>query len=152
MNINMVSDKNIQHNRQLLLWLIELLIPLTRVILLFRCSLHDLKKAFDTVDHPTLLRKLHAYGIRGSAFNWLKSYLSERSQYVVYDSKRSETKTVKCGVPQGSILGPLLFLIYMNDICNASQLLFSIMYAHDTSVQLSGNYLIHLVRSLNAEL
>ena len=60
----------------------------------------DLKKAFDMVDHPTLLNKLYAYGIRGNAFNWLKSYLSEISQYVVNDSKRSETQTVECGVPQ----------------------------------------------------
>ena len=112
----------------------------------------DLKKAFDTVDHPTLLNKLYAYGIRGNAFNWFKSYLSERSQYVVYDSKQSKTQTVQCGVPQGSILGPLLFIIYMNDICNASELLFSILYADDTSVQISGNDITDLVSSMNAEL
>ena len=112
----------------------------------------DLKKAFDTVDHPTLLNKLNVYGIRGNVFNWLKSYFSERAQHVVYDSKRSETQTVKCGVPQGSILGPLLFIIYMNDICNASELLFSILYADDTSVQINGNDIIYLVRSLNVEL
>ena len=103
-----------------------------------------LKKAFGTVDHPTLLNKLYAYGIRGNAFNWFESYLNERSLYVVYDSKQSETQTVKCGVPQGSILDPLLF-IYMNDICNASELLFSIVYADDTSVQKSGNNIIYLV-------
>ena len=80
----------------------------------------NLKNAFDTVDHPTLLNKLYAYGIRGNAFNCFKSYLSERSQYVVYDSKPSKTQTVKCGVPQGSILGPLLFILYMNNIYNAS--------------------------------
>ena len=61
--------------------------------------------AFDMVDHPTLLKKLYPYGIRGNAFNWFKTYLSERSQYVVYDSKQSKTQTVKCGVPQGSVLG-----------------------------------------------
>ena len=59
------------------------------------------------------------------------------SQYVICDSKRSETQTIKCAVAQGSILGPLLFIIYMNDICNASELLFSIMYADGTSVQIS---------------
>ena len=112
----------------------------------------DLKKAFDTVDHPTLLNKLYAYGIRGNAFNWFKSYLSERSQYVVYDSKQSKTQTVQCGVPQGSIFDPLLFIIYMNDICNASELLFSILYADDTSVQISGNDITYLVSSMNAEL
>ena len=91
-------------------------------------------------------------GIRGNAFNWLNSYLSERSQYVVYDSKRSETQTDKCSVPQCSILGPLLCIIYMDDICNASEFLFSIMYADDRSVQISGNEITYLVSSLNVEL
>ena len=84
--------------------------------------------------------------------NWFKNYLSERSQYVVYDSKQSKTQIVKCGVPQGSILGPLLFIIYINNICNASELLFSILYADDTSVQISGNDITYLFSSMNAEL
>ena len=89
----------------------------------------DLKKAFDTVHHRILLRKLYAYGIRGVLLKWFQSYLTDRSQYVTYDGVRSETKVVECGVPQGSILGPLLFIISMNDICNISDLMFAIMYA-----------------------
>ena len=102
--------------------------------------------------HPTLLNKLYAYGTRGNALNWFKSYLNEILQHVVYDSKQSETQTVKCGVPKGLILGPPLFIIYMNDICNASELLFSILYANDTSVQISGNDITYLVSSINVEL
>ena len=112
----------------------------------------DLKKAFDTVDHPTLLNKLYAYGIRGYAFILFKSDSSERSQYVVYDSKQAKTQTVKCGDSQGSILGPLHFIIYMYNFCNASELLFSILYADDISVQINGNDITYLVRSMNAEL
>ena len=83
----------------------------------------DLKKAFDTVDHNILLKKVYSYGIRGAAYSWLASYLSHRKQYVLYDGNKSDIHTVTCGVPQGSILGPLLFIIYVNDICNVSDLL-----------------------------
>ena len=71
----------------------------------------DLKKAFDAIDHQILLRKLYSYGIRGSMLKWFESYLTTRSQYVVFDGEASETHGVKCGVPQGSILGPLLFIL-----------------------------------------
>ena len=91
-----------------------------------------LKKAFDPVYYRMLLRKFYAYGIRGSLLKWSESYLTDRSQYVIYDGVRSETKVVECGVPQCSILGPLLFIISMNDICNISDLMFAIMYADDT--------------------
>ena len=75
----------------------------------------DLIKAFDTVSHDIILKKMYAFGIRGNAFKLLKSYLTDRTQYVIYDGVQSATLPMKCGVPQGSILGPLLFICSMND-------------------------------------
>ena len=79
----------------------------------------DLKKAFDTVDHNIYLKKIYAYSIRGIFLKRFESYLSGKTQYVVFDGIQSETHRVDCRVPQGSILGPLLFILNMNDICNA---------------------------------
>ena len=112
----------------------------------------DLKKAFDTVDHRILLNKLYAYGIRGNVHDWFRSYLTDRSQFVIYDRERSDTKQIKCGVPQGSILGPILFIIYMNDIMNVSNILYTILYADDTCAVLSGNDLPDLMKLLHTEL
>ena len=71
----------------------------------------DLRKAFDTVNHEILLRKLDHYGIRGTALTWYKSYLSNRKQYVFHNGESSQYQTIRSGVPLGSVLGPLLFLI-----------------------------------------
>ena len=109
----------------------------------------DLKKVFDTIDHRILLRKLYSYGIRGTMFKLIESYLTGRSQYVIFDGKVSETRSIKCGVPQGSILGPLLFILSVNHICNVSPILFKILYADDTCVLISGNHLNNLIKMLN---
>ena len=95
---------------------------------------------------------MYAYGIRGNAFKLLKSYLTGRIQYVIYDGVQSVTLPIKCGVPQGSILGPLLFICSMNDIGNISDFLYTILYADDTSVLLNGNNYSNVIELLNSEL
>ena len=76
----------------------------------------DLKKAFDTIDHEILLSKLELYGFNGASLNLFRDYLSDRTQVTVINNVNSDTSRIRCGVPQGSILGPLLFLLYINDL------------------------------------
>ena len=94
----------------------------------------DLKKAFDTIDHSILLKILQFYGIRGIAYKWLESYLENRKQYVSINGINSDYNNVICGVPQGSILGPKLFILYINDLCNSSSLLKFVLFADDTNL------------------
>jgi len=112
----------------------------------------DFSKAFDTVNYPILYEKLKMYGIRGTALDWIKNYLSSRKQFVTYNNEKSECLNISCGVPQGSILGPLLFLLYVNDIANISNVIFPILFADDTNVFISGENLDEIMENMNAEL
>ena len=112
----------------------------------------DLSKAFDSVNHEIIPMKLYKYGIRGIVLEWLKSYLSGRSQYVSYCNHDSSSMSVKRGVPHGSILGPLLFLVYVTDIYNVSSVLFTILFADDTNVFVQGKNIVNLIRTMNEEL
>ena len=112
----------------------------------------DLCKAFDTVDHHILLDKLEYYGIRGIAHKWFSSYLSNRSQFVSLGQIESGPQQILCGVPQGSVLGPLLFLLYVNDLLKCSNVLDFHLFADDTNIFLQDQNLKSLELKLNEEL
>ena len=112
----------------------------------------DLKKAFDTVKHEVLLRKLDHIGVRGVAKDWFKSYLSDRCQFVQLSNNQSEFDKVCCGVPQGSILGPLLFLIYVNDMHKGVSVGKIRLFADDTCILYSGKCIHRLIEVAESEL
>ena len=112
----------------------------------------DLSKAIDTVSHDILLSKLEHYGLRGLASRWFRSYLSGRTQFVQYNGHDFSPSYIKCGVPQGSILGPLLFLLYINDLCKVSKALDMILFADDTNIFYSHKDPEYLMETMNSEL
>ena len=109
----------------------------------------DFSKA---VDHVILLKKLSVYGVRGNALSWFESYLKNRRQFVIYNGVLSDTKILQCGVPQGSILGPLLFLIHINDLANVCASSFPILFADDTNLFNHDKDMFSLQVALNQEL
>ncbi len=112
----------------------------------------DLKKAFDTVDHSILLRKLHMYGMGPGAVDWFEHYLTNRVQCTKINNKLSDFQAITCGVPQGSILGPLMFILYINDMesvitdCKLS------LYADDTALYFSNTSFVELMMTLRDEI
>ena len=112
----------------------------------------DLSKAFDTVDHNVLIEKLRHCGVRGSALMWFTDYLNDRKQCVKFNEEISTFKEIKTSVPQGSSLGPLLFIIYINDIINCSKLLKFCIYADDSVIYLSGKNASSVIQIVNDQL
>uniref|UniRef100_A0A8C6M4T9 Reverse transcriptase domain-containing protein n=1 Tax=Nothobranchius furzeri TaxID=105023 RepID=A0A8C6M4T9_NOTFU len=112
----------------------------------------DLKKAFDTVDHKILIIKLEKYGFRGVVLDWIKSYVMNRQQYVQINEFKSKLMDIECGVPQGSVLGPKLFIMYINDICKVSKILKFVIFADDTNILCSSGEFQQVVEVITQEL
>ena len=112
----------------------------------------DLKKAFDTINHEILLNKLYIYGFRGITLSLLKSYLTNRYQYVSYNNTNSKILPIKCGVPQGSVLGPVLFLMYINDLPNITNKCNFTLFADDTTLTFKSHKLNDLEKEINSTL
>ena len=112
----------------------------------------DLRKAFDTIDHQIMLKKLRCYGIAGTAHNWFSSYLSNRSQYCQVDGNLSQPSSVLGGIPQGSIPGPLLFLLYINDLPNCLSDTKCNMFADDTQLDRSSSDVNIVTNALDNDL
>ena len=112
----------------------------------------DLKKAFDTIDYGILLQKLECYGVDTAGIRWFESYLFGRTQKCVVNGKLSNSVSVTCGFPQGSSLGPLLFLVYINDLPNCLNTSTPTMFADDTSISYSSDCIEQLQNVMNSEL
>ena len=112
----------------------------------------DLSKAFDIINHELLLKKLEFYGVRGIALEWFKSYLSNRTILVEYENCKSDVKELKCGVPQGSILGPLLFNLFVNDLEKSIHSSKLTMFADDSTLYQHGHCIKTLFDNMNEDL
>lgn len=112
----------------------------------------DFSKAFDTINHGILLDKMFKYGVRGTPIRWFSSYLTGQQQFVKIGDVESFLKPITCGVPQGSTLGPLLFLLYINDLPNSSSKLSFRIFADDTNIFYSSKNIIDLESTVEKNL
>ena len=128
-------------------WFINIDNGLTNAVLFL-----DLKKAFDTIDQSILTTKLKLYGVQPKTLQWFSGYLTQRPQRILINSIFSDAKIVTCGIPQGSILGPLLFLLYLNDLPNSNLVSTVRMYADDTSLTYASSSPDDLSHAINDDL
>ena len=112
----------------------------------------DISKAFDTIDHNIQISKLYKYGIRGNTLNWFSNYLSNRYQFVSINNISSSFLSIECGVPQGSILGPILFILYIIDLPIVSAKLKFLLYADDTKILYENSDTKTIIKSINMEM
>jgi hypothetical protein len=146
---NQFSYRKLKDTQRATLLLINEILPLLGTDEMALCVFIDFSKAFDTVDHAKLLAKLERYGVRGTANNLIKSYLLNRKQYVQNAGVKSETLPVNVDVPQGSVIGPLLYIIYANDLHYLTKQLISIMYADDTTIIVKNKCINNLISDSN---
>ena len=135
--------------------IIELVVKITKAIDKGKYTISiflDLSKEFDTISHKILIKKLEYYGIRGISQQWFEHYLMNRKQIVKYNQVRSKEMAITSGVPQGSILGPLLFLSYINDIQHCSKIVSFILFADDTTISYSNSCLKTLNKIMQIEI
>jgi len=112
----------------------------------------DLRKAFDTVDHSILIKKLNSYGIVDRAGDWFESYLTNRTLFCTLNGNKSKQRRVTCGIPQGSCLGPILFIIYLNDFENSLQYSRASIYADDTNVTMASDDIQRMIDNASQEM
>lgn len=154
-NLIIGSQYGFRSNRSTSLALLELIEEITNCIdkKMYAMGVFiDLKKAFDTIDHNLLLDKLERYGIRGVGLNWVSSYLSNRHQFVNIGMFNSSCLEITCGVPQGSVLGPKLFILYINDIVRVSKIMKFVLFADDTTIFCAGEDLQQLLKDITIEM
>ena len=104
------------------------------------------------MNHDILLKKIHLYGVRGLPLSWIRSYLKDRQSFIKLGTATSENKTINIGIPQGSIIGPLLFLIFINDLPNVSNMFQTCLFAHDTTLSAKDKDFSVLIQNTNIEL
>ena len=111
---------------------------------------NDLSKVFDTIEYAILLKNLENYGINGTNLTWFRSHLTNRKQYIqMTNDSKSDFRNATCGVPQGSILGPLLFLVFVNGLASSSKILNPIMFADDANLFYKHKNIIKLFATVN---
>ena len=112
----------------------------------------NISKAFDTIDHNILLSKLYKYGIRGNTLNWFMNYLFNIYQFVSLNNTSSPFLRIECGVPQGSILGPILFILHINDLPRVSTKLKFLLYADDANILYENTDANAIIKTINIEM